>query len=93
MFSGIFDYRGNKIVEGDTVNIFYVDPMGRIDTESKGTDVKIEFKYGSFGFQTETRFVPLMEMLVPEKKYYVCNHGEKTEYSNRIYGIVVNEKE
>ena len=84
MESGIFDKNKIEVKEGDTVLFPYVDPKGRV-TDEIDFSKKIEFKFGCFGYWTETRFVPLMDWMETDRGDYVPNCGNKTVYTEKYY--------
>jgi len=89
MKSYIFDKYGIEVCIGDTVAFPYVTPMGDI-TDDEDFRKQILFKYGCFGYETKTHFVPLMDWMKKESGEYVPNCGNKTIYTNQYPFWVVN---
>jgi hypothetical protein len=82
MKSNIFDKNGIEVCNGDTLVFPYIDPMGKLHDEE---DFKktVFFKYGCFGYETETKFIPLMEWMETERGEYVSNCGNKFVYTEK----------
>ena len=79
MQSNIFDTNGVEVQEGDILVFPYITPHGD-KTSDIDFKAKVVFKYGSFGFDTETRFIPLLEWMDTGVGEYVANFGNKTVY-------------
>jgi len=79
MNSRIFDKNGIEIKEGDNVRLPYIDPGGNVHL-NQGSIVKTIFKYGCFGYESKTRFVPFLEFLDYENGDYVPNAGNRRVY-------------
>jgi hypothetical protein len=88
MKSGIFDKNGEEVKEGDILIFPYVDPMGNVHEDSDAFEAEVKFRHGCFGYETETRFMPLFIWSKCETEEYIPNHGEKLtildEYPFRI---------
>ena len=82
MKSGIFDKNNREVKVGDTVLFPYITPMGEL-TDNFDFEKKIEFKFGCFGYWTDTEFIPLMEWMKKEVGEYVSNCGNKTVYTEK----------
>lgn len=82
MKSNIFDKNGIEVCVGDTVVFPYIDPAGGVHDEEDFRK-KIKFKYGCFGFETQTQFIPLMEWMNTERGDYVPNCGNKVVYTEK----------
>lgn len=82
MKSNIFDKNGIEVCNGDTLVFPYIDPMGKINDEE---DFKktVVFKFGCFGYETETKFIPLMDWMETERGEYVSNCGNKVVYTEK----------
>lgn len=82
MKSNIFDKNGVEVKIGDTLVFPYVDPMGKIhnDEDFRATVI---FKYGCFGYEAKTRFIPLIEWMEKQEGEYVSNCGNKTIYTEK----------
>lgn len=80
MKSNIFDKNGKEVKVGDTIAFPYIDPMGKI-TDDVDFTRKVVFKYGCFGYETQTSFVPLIEWMKIRHGEYVPNCGNKTIYT------------
>ena len=84
MKSNIFDKNGIEICEGDTLVFPYVDPMGGMH-DKVGFKKTVVFKYGCFGYETQTKFIPLMEWMDVEKGDYVSNCGNMVVYTEKYF--------
>lgn len=82
MTSNVFDKNGKEVSVGDTLVFPYIDPLGGThDTEDfKAT---VLFKYGCFGYETATKFIPLMKWMEEEQGEYISNCGNKTIYTEK----------
>ena len=80
--SNIFDRNGVEVKVGQTLVFPYVTPSGKL-TNDVDFKAKVQFKYGCFGFETETSFIPLMEWMDIETGDYVSNCGNKKIYTEK----------
>jgi len=80
MKSNIFDKLGKEVCVGDIVAFPYIDPKGRLYDE-EGFRKEIVFKYGCYGYETQTGFEPLMNWMKKERGEYVPNCGNKVVYT------------
>lgn len=89
--SGVKDKHDKLIYEGDIITKLYVDPSGRVTNELDTDFVyEVKFKYGVFGIETKTKFIPLQEFFIKSKGEYISNHGNKIIYGKSILAIVGN---
>lgn len=79
MKSGIFDRNGKEVKKGDTLIFPYITPKGDVILQ-EDFRAEVLFRYGCFGFETETHFVPLMEWMETMQGDYVPNCGNKKIY-------------
>lgn len=87
--TGIKDIDGEEIHENDIVSRLYLTPCGRLDEElDEDFRYKVEFKYGAFGVQTSTKFIPLMEYLKQTEGEYISNKGNVIIYGDSILKII-----
>ena len=77
MKSGILDATGIEIKIGDTLVFPYIDPMGGTHKDTPDFKAIVEFKHGCFGYQTKTRFVPLMDWSERKSGDYIPNEGNE----------------
>ena len=80
--SNIFDRNGVEVKVGQTLVFPYITPFGEL-TNNIGFKAKVQFKYGCFGYETKTSFIPLMEWMEIEKGEYVPNSGNKKIYTEK----------
>lgn len=90
MKSNIFDKNGIEVKAGDTLVFPYVDPMGGVH-EEEGFRAVVQFKYGCFGFENYTRFIPLMDWMITEKGEYIPNSGNKIIYTEKYPFWILKE--
>lgn len=87
--TGIKDIDGEEIHENDIVSRLYLTPCGRLDEElDEDFRYKVEFKYGAFGVQTPTKFIPLIEYLKQTEGEYISNKGNVIIYGDSILKII-----
>ena len=84
MKSGIFDKNRKEVKIGDVLNFPYINFRG-IVTDEVDFSKTVEFKYGCFGYSSETMFIPLMEWIIKERGIYVPNNGNKIIYTENYY--------
>ena len=89
--SQIKDHEGQEIKVGDTIGLFYVDPVGNLHKDSIDRQYVVEFKYGTFGIQTRICFVPLMEFMTAKSGDYVPNYGNKMVYTEKYNFLKINK--
>ncbi len=82
MKSNIFDKNGIEVCVGDTLVFPYVTPMGDL-TDREGFRKVVIFKYGCFGYETQTHFESLMSWMKTETGDYVPNCGNKVVYTEK----------
>jgi hypothetical protein len=82
MKSNIFDKNGIEVKIGDTVIFPYITPMGEV-TDDEDFKKEVVFKYGCFGYEAETAFIPLMNWMLTDKGEYISNFGNKTIYTEK----------
>lgn len=89
--SGIKDKHDKLIYEGDIITKLYVTPTGEL-TKDLDTDFvyEVKFKYGAFGVETKTKFIPLQEFLIKSEGEYISNAGNKVIYGRSTLAIVGN---
>ena len=87
--SGIIDENGVEIKEGDMIQFYYIDPMGKMHREEKGDLEKVVYKYGAFGYDAVTKFVPLFYWNGTTDGGYIPNKGTKHVYTNEYPFYVV----
>lgn len=89
--SGIKDKHDKLIYEGDIITRLYVTPTGEL-TKDLDTDFvyEVKFKYGAFGVETKTKFIPLQEFLITSEGEYIPNAGNKVIYGRSTLAIVGN---
>ncbi len=80
--SNIFDKNGIEIKIGHTLVFPYVTPSGEL-SDDVDFKAEVKFKYGCFGFETQTSFIPLMEWMDIERGDYVSNCGNKKIYTEK----------
>ena len=51
---------------------------------------EVKFKYGAFGIETKTKFIPLQEFLTKSEGEYISNAGNKVIYGRSTLAIVGN---
>ncbi len=81
MKSNIFDKNGMEVKQGSVVVFPYISPSGEL-TDLTDFKKEIVFKYGCYGFDTETKFIPLMEWMKTEQGEYISNCGNKVVYTD-----------
>ena len=79
MKSGILDKNKKEVKKGDILVFPYVTPKGDV-TRDEDFRRTVLFKYGCFGFETQTEFIPLMEWMDRKLGDYVPNCGNKVVY-------------
>lgn len=82
MKSGIFDKNKKEVKVGDTLVFPYVTPKGEL-TDEEDFIATVVFKYGCFGFESQTSFIPLMEWMEIKSGDYVPNCGNKRIYTEK----------
>ena len=87
--SGMFDKNKEEIVEGCKIQFYYIDPTGKIHEDQYDNVRTVIYKYGAFGIESKTRFVPLFEYLNFKKGEYISNYGSKRIYDNNYPFYVV----
>lgn len=90
MKSDIFDKNKKEVKKGDIVQFPYITPKGEI-TDVLDFEKKIVFKFGCFGFFTQTKFIPLMDCMETKQGEYIPNCGNKTIYTE-IYPFIIKQK-
>lgn len=90
MNSGIFDKNGKEVKVGDTLVFPYIDPMGRLHDTEDFRKVVV-FKYGCYGFESQTMFIPLMEWMETKQGDYVPNCGNKIVYTEKYPFWIASE--
>ena len=90
MKSGILDKKGTEVKVGDTLVFPYVNPMGKIHEDEEDFRAEVVFKYGCFGYETKTKFIPLIDWMEVQSGEYVSNCGNKTIYTERYPFWVVS---
>lgn len=89
--SGIRDIHDKLIYEGDIITKEYVTPTGEVTKELDIDFVyEVKFKYGAFGVETKTKFIPLQEFLLKSEGEYISSAGNKVIYGRSILAIVGN---
>jgi hypothetical protein len=88
MKSNIFDKLGKEVCVGDIIAFPYIDPKGKMHDEEDFRK-EIVFKYGCYGYETETNFEPLMNWMKKESGDYVSNSGNKVVYTEKYLFWVV----
>lgn len=81
--SKIIDKNGIEVKEGDRIQFYYIDPMGKINYDVLGDIETVEFKYGAFGYQTPIKFVPLFYWVGEQDGKYIPNQGTERIYTNK----------
>jgi hypothetical protein len=92
MKSSIFDKNGIEVSKGDILAFPYITPVGDM-TEGEGFREQVQFKYGCFGIETKTRYIPLMEWMITKQGEYVSNYGNKVVYTEKYPFWVVKQKQ
>lgn len=76
------DKFGYEVFEGDTIIFPYIDPMGNPSLEPD-FETKVVYKYGCLGYETKTKFIPLMNWMKTEEGKYIPNEGNKIIYTEK----------
>jgi hypothetical protein len=82
MRSNILDKFGREVAIGDVIAFPYITPMGRL-TEEEDFRAEVKFKYGCYGYDTPTEFIPLMKWMKTEQGGYISNQGHRTVYTEK----------
>lgn len=88
-YTGLHDKNGVDICNGDIVLFPYYTPFGE-ETDDDGEMYVVEFKYGCFGFQTKTKFLPLIGFIHCDIGEYISNHGNVIIYKDLKCKVIGN---